>query len=113
MGGDGVGRVSGEHLAAAQHHEPGARCRIPGDLTAGIAYDTNPVNSRNRVAQLPVDEQIRYNAGARYHLSDSLMVGGYLNYTDLGSAQIDGNFWSGDYSTNEMYQFAVFVNWAM
>jgi long-chain fatty acid transport protein len=83
------------------------------DLTAGMAYDTNPVSSRKRVAQLPVDEQIRYNAGARYHLSDSLTLGGYVNYTDLGRAKIVGNFWSGDYSSNEMYQFALNVNWLM
>ena len=81
------------------------------DLTAGMAYDTNPVNSHKRVAQLPVDEQIRYNAGARYHWSDLLTLGGYFNYTDLGRAKIVGNFWSGDYSSNEVYQFALFVNW--
>lgn len=83
------------------------------DLTAGLAYDTNPVSAQNRVAQLPVDEQVRYNAGARYHFSDSLIVGGYLNYTDLGRAKITGDFWSGHYSTNEMYQFAVYANWTL
>lgn len=81
------------------------------DLTAGIAYDTNPVSASNRVAQLPVDEQIRYNIGARNHLTDSLIVGGYFNYTDLGSAKIDGDFWSGKYSANEMYQVSIFANW--
>jgi len=83
------------------------------DLTAGMAYDTNPVSARKRVAQLPVDAQIRYNAGARYHLSDSLTMGGYLNYTDLGRAKIEGDFWTGDYSSNEFFQFAVYVNWLM
>ena len=78
-----------------------------------MAYDTNPVNARNRVAQLPSDEQIRYNAGARYQMSDKLEVGGYVNYTDLGSAKIVGDFWTGDYSTNEMYQIAFFANWTM
>ena len=83
------------------------------DVTAGIAYDTNVVKARNRVPELPVDEQIRYNAGARYHLSNTIAVGGYVNYTDLGSAKIDAGRWSGDYSTNEMYQFSVFVNWML
>lgn len=83
------------------------------DLTAGIAYDTNPVNPRNRVPELPSDEQIRYNAGARYHLSDTMIVGGYVNYTDLGTAKIAGEYWSGKYTTNEMYQFSMFMNWTM
>jgi len=97
------------------HYAAGLQYKLDDhwDLTAGMAYDTNPVSSHKRVAQLPVDEQIRYNAGARYHLSDSLTLGGYFNYTDLGRAKIVGNFWSGDYSSNEMYQFALNVNWLM
>ena len=83
------------------------------DVTAGIAYDTNVVSANERVPELPIDEQIRYNAGARYHMSDSLMVGGYVNYTDLGSAKIDADFWSGEYSTNEMFQLSVFANWTL
>ena len=97
------------------HYAAGFQYKVDDywDLTAGMAYDTNPVSSDKRVAQLPVDEQIRYNAGARYRLSDSLTLGGYFNYTDLGRAKIDGNFWSGDYSSNEVFQFALFVNWLM
>jgi len=83
------------------------------DVTAGIAYDTNVVSASERVPELPIDEQIRYNAGARYHMSDSLMVGGYVNYTDLGSAKIDADLWSGEYSTNEMFQISIFANWTL
>jgi long-chain fatty acid transport protein len=83
------------------------------DITAGIAYDTNVVSANERVPELPIDEQIRYNAGARYHLSNTLIVGGYLNYTDLGSAKIDSDFWSGKYSSNEMYQLSLYANWML
>ncbi len=83
------------------------------DITAGIAYDTNVVSANERVPELPIDEQIRYNAGARYHLSNTLIVGGYLNYTDLGSAKIDADFWSGKYSSNEMYQLSLYANWML
>jgi long-chain fatty acid transport protein len=95
------------------HYSAGFQYKLDDnwDLTAGIAYDTSPVNARNRVPELPVDEQIRYNIGARNHLSDTLVVGGYFNYTDLGSSKITGDFWSGKYSSNEMYQFSVFANW--
>jgi long-chain fatty acid transport protein len=83
------------------------------DVTAGMAYDTNVVDASARVPELPVDEQIRYNAGARYHLSDTLMLGGYVNYTDLGKAKIDAKRWSGEYSTNEMIQLSFFANWIL
>tara|TARA_R110002072_G_scaffold290725_1_gene458479 strand:- start:2731 stop:3939 length:1209 start_codon:yes stop_codon:yes gene_type:complete len=83
------------------------------DITAGIAYDTNVVSANERVPELPVDEQIRYNAGARYHLSNTLIVGGYVNYTDLGSAKIDKLLWSGKYSSNEMYQLSLYANWML
>ena len=60
-----------------------------------------------------MDEKIRYNAGARYHVSGSLVVVDYFNYTDPGSAKIEGGFWSGKYSSNELYQFRVFANWVL
>ena len=60
-----------------------------------------------------MDEQIRYNSGARYPISESLIVGGYFNYTDPGSAKIAGGFWSGKYRSNGLYQFQVFANWAL
>ena len=97
------------------HYAAGFQYKLNSDwdLTAGMAYDTNPVNSRDRSAYLPVDQQIRYNAGARYHMRDSLVVGSYINYTDLGSAKISGDFWSGKYSSNEMFQFSIFANWIL
>jgi long-chain fatty acid transport protein len=53
------------------------------DITAGIAYDTNVVSANERVPELPIDEQIRYNAGARYHMS------------------------------NEMFQLSIYANWML
>jgi long-chain fatty acid transport protein len=95
------------------HYAAGFQYRLNNDwdMTAGIAYDTNPVSSHDRTADLPIDRQVRYNAGARYQFSDTLMLGGYVNYTDLGKAKISGDFWSGEYSSNEIYSFSVFLNW--
>ncbi|MEP1471112.1 MAG: outer membrane protein transport protein [Halieaceae bacterium] len=83
------------------------------DITAGIAYDTNPVSSSDRTADLPVDRQIRYNIGARYALRDNLKLGGYANYTDLGSAKIKANGWSGEYSSNNVIELGVYANWTL
>ena len=71
------------------------------------------VSANERVPELPIDEQIRYNAGARYHMSHTLIVGGYVNYTDLGSSKIDADLWGGEYSTNEMFQLSIYANWML
>jgi long-chain fatty acid transport protein len=81
------------------------------EIASGVAYDTNPVDATDRTADLPIDRQIRYNLGARYTMRDNLTIGGYLNYTDLGSAKIDARFWSGEYERNSVIEFAVSANW--
>lgn len=83
------------------------------DITAGIAYDTNPVDARDRTADLPIDRQIRYNIGARYAFRDNLDLGGYANYTDLGSAKIKTDRWSGEYSSNSVVELGVYANWRL
>lgn len=83
------------------------------DITAGIAYDTSPVSSADRTADLPVDRQIRYNIGARYKLRNNLDLGGYANYSDLGSAKIETDFWSGEYSSNSVVELGIYANWRM
>jgi long-chain fatty acid transport protein len=83
------------------------------DVTAGIAYDTNPVSTKDRTADMPVDRQIRYNVGARYKFRDNLDLGGYANYTDLGSAKIKTDFWSGDYSSNSVVELGLYANWRL
>lgn len=81
-------------------------------LTAGVAYDGSPVSPFSRNAQLPVDEQIRYAAGARYAISDTLTVGGYANYADLGKARIASQRWGGDFGdANSALQLIANVNW--
>jgi long-chain fatty acid transport protein len=83
------------------------------DFTMGIAYDTNPVSSHDRTADMPIDRQVRYTGGARYKLRDNLTVGGYLNYTDLGSARISTERWGGEYGTNQVFEFSVYLNWVI
>jgi len=80
-------------------------------LTSGIAYDTNPVDASHRSAQLPVDRQVRYAAGARYALMDTLTVGGYVNYMDLGKARISAKRFGGDFDYNNATQLIVNMNW--
>jgi long-chain fatty acid transport protein len=80
-------------------------------FTGGVAYDTNPVSSQQRNAQLPVDKQIRYAVGAQYEIMDSLSVGGYVNYADLGSAQITSTRFGGNFDYNNATQIIGNVVW--
>lgn len=83
------------------------------DLTGGIAYDSNPVSAHDRTADLPVDRQVRYTGGARYQLRDNISIGGYLNYTDLGSARISSERWGGKYADNHVLEFSFSLSWAL
>ncbi len=83
------------------------------DLTTGVAYDTNPVDAYERTADLPVDRQIRLSGGARYQFSDTMNLGGYITYMDLGSAKIRGRNWGGEFGDNSIIAFAFNLNWVL
>jgi long-chain fatty acid transport protein len=95
------------------HYAWGAQYKLDKywTLTSGIAYDTNPIDASHRNAQLPVDRQVRYAAGARYALWDSLTVGGYVNYMDLGRARISGKRFGGEFDYNNATQLILNLNW--
>ena len=97
------------------HYAVGFEYRLSDDwqITSGIAYDTSPVDSRDRTADLPVDRQVRYSAGARHQFSDALTIGGYINYADLGSAKIRTDFWGGEYKNNSLLQLSINFNWKL
>lgn len=80
-------------------------------LTGGVAYDSNPVSAQDRSAQLPVDKQIRYAVGAQYAVSNALTVGGYVNYMDLGSAEIKAKNFGGDFDYNNATQVIANMTW--
>lgn len=95
------------------HYAWGAQYKLNDKwmFTSGIAYDTNPVDARDRVPELPVDRQVRYAVGTQYQLRDNLAVGGYVNYADLGKARIHAEHWGGDYQNNGVIQLVVNANW--
>ena len=95
------------------HYAWGAQYKLDEhwDLTGGISYDTNPVKAKNRIAQLPVDRQIRYAFGVRYKLRDTLTVGSYVNYMDLGDARITSERFGGDFEDNNAIQLIANLNW--
>ncbi len=95
------------HFSAGIHY----RISDPWLLQCGIAYDTSPVDAEDRTADMPVDRQIRYAMGALYSWSESLTIGGALEYVDLGDAEISGNSLVGKYDENNMIVASVSFNW--
>jgi long-chain fatty acid transport protein len=101
----------------------GARIRGAGKWTwyTGAAFDTDPTSASKRTADLPVDQQIRLSAGARFDKSDRVTLGGAITIADLGDAEIDnggvrpinGDPWAveGDFDTNRAIFAAFNVNW--
>jgi long-chain fatty acid transport protein len=80
-------------------------------LTGGVAYDSNPVSSQNRNAQLPVGAQMRYAMGAQYALSESLILGGYVNYIDMDDIEIEAQRFGGKYTDNNVTQLMANMIW--
>jgi long-chain fatty acid transport protein len=79
----------------------------------GFAYDSSPVDAKDRTADLPVDRQLRYAVGAQYQWSERLNIGGNFEYIDLGNAKISNDrTLKGDFKRNEMFFVGLNANWA-
>ncbi len=80
-------------------------------LQLGFAYDTSPVDSDDRTPDMPMDRQIRYSLGAQYKWSENISVGSSFVYADYGNAKIRNNLLKGDYERNDIFFFALNLNW--
>ena len=95
------------HYAGGVHYRPAEKWL----LQAGIAYDTSPVDSRDRTPDMPIDRQVRYATGVQYQKSKTFKIGAALEYVDLGDAAINRPLFKGDYDDNEIYIIGVYANW--
>jgi long-chain fatty acid transport protein len=98
------------------HFAIGTRYELATDwqLQGGVAYDTSPVGSGDRTADMPIDRQWRYALGATYKWSESLSVSGSLVYADYGDArinQISPVGGSGEYKSNDLLFLGVNLVW--
>ena len=80
-------------------------------LQLGFAYDTSPVESKDRTPDMPIDRQIRYATGVQYKWSDRLSTGAQFVYVDYGNAKIDNDLLKGGYKRNDLFFFALNANW--
>jgi long-chain fatty acid transport protein len=101
------------------HAAIGARYRFgePWLWSVGFAYDSSPVDKKDRTPDMPLDRQIRLGTGLQYNWNQNLTLGAAYTYVDLGDAKIDqqggalqGNL-KGDYKTNNIHALAVNLIW--
>ncbi len=103
------------------HYAVGADYRLDRHWTlrAGMAYDTDPVDAKDRTADMPIDEQYRYAAGFDYLRESGMRISGSVVYADYGDADIDSNKAApifdlqGDYKTNEIWFASISFNWPL
>jgi long-chain fatty acid transport protein len=103
------------------HYALGADYRLDKrwTLRAGVAYDTNPVDEKDRTADMPLDEQFRYAAGFDYVRDSGMKISGSVVYADYGEADIVSNRapplfgFEGDYKTNDLWFASISFNWQL
>jgi len=103
------------------HYSVGADYRLDQrwTLRAGVAYDTDPVNAKDRTADMPLDEQFRYAIGADYIRDSGMRISGSLVYADYGDGEIDSEKLppvfglKGEYKDNEIWFANVSFNWPL
>ncbi len=100
------------------HFAVGAHYRIDDEwlLQGGIAYDTNPVDAKDRTADMAVDEQVRVALGVQKKSDEKKTYGFALEYIDFGEAKIrssgpHGTTFNGEYDNNWALLLAFNVNW--
>jgi long-chain fatty acid transport protein len=94
------------------HYAGGVRYRIDDlwVLQGGIAYDTSPVDSDDRTADMPIDRQVRFALGIQHRWSEKVSMGLTLEYIDFGRANINNSL-IGEYDKNEAFLLAYNINW--
>jgi long-chain fatty acid transport protein len=99
------------HFACGAHYRMDDQWLLQG----GIAYDTNPVDSKDRTADMPIDRQVRVTLGVQKKIDEKKTYGFALEYLDFGKGKIKssgpaGTF-NGEFDNNWALLLAFNVNW--
>jgi long-chain fatty acid transport protein len=101
------------------HGAIGARYRFAESWlwSIGLAYDSSPVDKKDRTPDMPLDRQIRLGTGLQYDWNENITLGADYTYVDLGDAKIDqqggplqGDL-KGDYKSDYMHVVACHLIW--
>ncbi len=86
-------------------------------FTAGVAYDSTPVEDEDRTVSLPMGKAIRFGVGGQTHASDRIDLGFAYELAYSGDLPVDQNRGplagrvSGSYSNTALHFFAVHLEW--
>jgi long-chain fatty acid transport protein len=95
-------------LGAGIHYRPSK----PWLLMTGFAFDSSPVDSKDRTADMPMDRQLRYAVGTEYQWSEHLKLGANFTYADYGKAKINNDrTLKGDFKRNDLFFVALNASW--
>ena len=84
----------------------------------GVSYDSSALNTSDRTAALPIDEQWRWGIGGVYRWSESTNVGFGFEYLNLGRGSTNSQGpmgvegLHGHYKDNQIFFFMVNLNFA-
>jgi long-chain fatty acid transport protein len=87
---DGITLPIERHWQDANRYAVGTHYKLTHDLTlqAGFAYDESSVETKDRTADLPLDDIKRYTLGAMYQLDEHIGLAAGIEYADLGNGTI-------------------------
>ncbi len=74
-------------------------------LQTGVAYDTSPLQNKDRITALPLDEQIRGAVGGIYRFASGYDVGLNFVYVNFGEGKVRTRNLRGDYDRNQLFLF--------
>jgi long-chain fatty acid transport protein len=78
----------------------------------GLSYDSSALNDSDRTTALPIDRSIRFGVGVLHDYTEHTQLGFAFQYINLGKAKIDQATVSGSYEDNELFMFALNVNFS-
>jgi long-chain fatty acid transport protein len=81
-------------------------------VQTGVSYDSSALNTSDRTAALPLDEQWRWGIGAVHPWSEDTTVSFGFEWLHTGDANLDNAAIKGNYKTYEVFFFMVNLNFA-
>jgi long-chain fatty acid transport protein len=81
-------------------------------LQTGFTYDSSALDTKDRIAALPIDQQWRLGIGTIWNWTPTRQVGFSFQWANLGEARLDNSAVKGSYRSNDLYVFNVNINWS-
>jgi long-chain fatty acid transport protein len=84
-------------------------------VQTGVSYDSSALNTSDRIAALPIDEQWRWGIGGVYEWSENTTLGFGFQYLNGGDANLSEDTIgavTGNYKNNDFFFFMINLNFA-